>query len=822
MESGDVKYQKIILSNDRIIGHSNKKHVHSLEKLNCKSFSRAKDGKKMRREYDIPYGVEQPVVTTDFDKTNMQSTDDSNKDACNIFFNIPLGSVPVIPDRRRGPCNCIIEILLKRPFRSLPFARKLEIIRKGPPKPSINSLILYNSKMDLQKSFTRNCLIYENTPWMCGCIKYKKLYCWPCLLFSKFDNVWRTSGYSDYNSLDNAEKIHRMDNNHILSMRELNLFGVADRKLSSCHKILVNDYNDIVKHNRNILKYVITAICYLASGGINLYDSNEISIENSKINDGNYFNLMNIIAEYNNDLRTHINTRNMFLIFSSNLCNELVFCISEIILQEIKKEISETSFVSLILNEIAAVRLTNYMSFVIRYVDKKGCIKQRFLNFIELPSNDRGSYSFVKKCIIKIINELDCGKKLVAFNVDGGLFEIDKLSCLQLELRKKFTQVLFVDSYFGDLSASLSQSLCFIDDVKLFFASLSSFRDFFSSFGKKMESRDDFLKVSEDQWSSETGLITILYKSKKKLEDFFSSIIYHPKTWNLNTILMAYNLYMLLNDFHFNFYLALFYLILPVAKSLFHAIQKHILIDNHYCCAKIDGFNSYLLKLLENFDGFWTEICASNYSKRKSDDCIPDDVVNEPIPKYDKAIFYEYFKSIIGTVISNIVTRYNNLRKINFFSLLDVKRFKQFKTEFPVLYLNSLSNTYSSHFDLNRLKNELNVLYWDRMNINFDLFNLYNYFRRSNLDGVFPETCKLCELILTMPMLHPGDENITAFTRMKRYVKMETHTNLFPSLAILFIERLYLEQIKTKKDFEDSVINMFAMKNHKIKLIYKT
>jgi hypothetical protein len=66
--------------------------------------------------------------------------------------------------------HCVIEKLLQTPFSSL----------SNDDKPNVK---LHTKIKTCTQHF--NTSLYEAIPWLCGCDKLTKLFCWPCLLFSK-------------------------------------------------------------------------------------------------------------------------------------------------------------------------------------------------------------------------------------------------------------------------------------------------------------------------------------------------------------------------------------------------------------------------------------------------------------------------------------------------------------------------------------------------------------------------------------------------------------------------------------------------------------
>lgn len=83
----------------------------------------------------------------------------------------------------------IIQELQKKPFGSLRFEDKLLIVQNGRPCPSLKNL---SSKVkERGREYTRHFTVsnYDSHTWLCGSESLSKLFCWPCLLFSKSKNV---------------------------------------------------------------------------------------------------------------------------------------------------------------------------------------------------------------------------------------------------------------------------------------------------------------------------------------------------------------------------------------------------------------------------------------------------------------------------------------------------------------------------------------------------------------------------------------------------------------------------------------------------------
>jgi hypothetical protein len=84
--------------------------------------------------------------------------------------------------------HCMIEKLLQLPLSSLSYDDKLKILEKGTSKINLN----LHTKIKTCR-WHYNTSLHEAIPWLCGCDKLNKLFCWSCLLFSKEKRVFNST-----------------------------------------------------------------------------------------------------------------------------------------------------------------------------------------------------------------------------------------------------------------------------------------------------------------------------------------------------------------------------------------------------------------------------------------------------------------------------------------------------------------------------------------------------------------------------------------------------------------------------------------------------
>ncbi|GBP31719.1 Zinc finger MYM-type protein 1 [Eumeta japonica] len=102
---------------------------------------------------------------------------------------------------------------------------------------------------------------------------------------------------------------------------------------------------------------------------------------------------------------------------SSDIQNDLIKSIAQVIRDEIKSEINFAKFVSVIADETPDISHREQMSVIFRYLTKTG-IEERFVGFFRC-SLERGADQ-LSQSILEVIDQFNCKEKLVGQSYDGA------------------------------------------------------------------------------------------------------------------------------------------------------------------------------------------------------------------------------------------------------------------------------------------------------------------------------------------------------------------------------------------------------------------
>lgn len=201
----------------------------------------------------------------------------------------------------------------------------------------------------------------------------------------------------------------------------------------------------------------------------------------SSVNRGNYVELIYLMAQRDELLKTHLATSTIFTGLSGDIQNDLIQSISNVFLKQIENEIRDTPFVAIIMDETTDIVSKSQLSTVLRYVNTIDGyeVVERFLGFTDV-SEDRSAKA-LSEHVFSFISKYACEEKLIAQTYDGAAVMSGQHNGLQSLVRSKYENAIFVHCYAHKLNLVLKQSVEYIKDCKIFFSTLSGLSYFFQN-----------------------------------------------------------------------------------------------------------------------------------------------------------------------------------------------------------------------------------------------------------------------------------------------------------------------------------------------------
>ncbi|XP_065651225.1 uncharacterized protein LOC136079417 [Hydra vulgaris] len=197
---------------------------------------------------------------------------------------------------------------------------------------------------------------------------------------SKTCSQFTHDGFCDWKHADNRLISHETSKDHLNSVINL---AVRSRELGRINNELIKQSEDVKSYWRNIIKRLVSVITFVCERGLALRGKNEI-VGSSKI--GNYLGILELLAEYDNFLKQHIENHanrgsGHTNCLSSTICEELIEIMGNKVLNEIISRIKLSKYFSISLDLTPDEGHIDQLTLIFRYIEKDTPV-ERFLVFM--------------------------------------------------------------------------------------------------------------------------------------------------------------------------------------------------------------------------------------------------------------------------------------------------------------------------------------------------------------------------------------------------------------------------------------------------------
>ena len=285
--------------------------------------------------------------------------------------------------------------------------------------------------------------------WITYSISRNKLYCFACIFFqsSAKENSFTLTGFDNWNHAvgDKNKGLdhHASTSVHIQAMikwehYQSNQVTIQER-LNPYRSTLVND-------NRDYFHKIISYIKWFCLQEVALSGENENDDQSS--NRGNFRELLELEFQLHPQFKAQRESiMSQYSIhtdyLSKTIYNELISIMADEVRQNIYKEISETKFFSLIIDECKDFTKSEQLSICIRYC--YGSVpSERFLGFVHLSE---GSYTAkeIVTALKKIVDDLlSHGCLLVGLGADGASVMSGEIGGVQTLLKQIHPWLIYI------------------------------------------------------------------------------------------------------------------------------------------------------------------------------------------------------------------------------------------------------------------------------------------------------------------------------------------------------------------------------------------
>lgn len=662
--------------------------------------------------------------------------------------------------------------------------------------------------------------------YLCYSPGKKSLFCIPCRLFGDGSSKFGTEGFNDWSNVTKGLNSHENSSEHMNSRR---VFLTRSKKTGKIDAELQMQIQNEIDYWRNVLKRVIAVIKKLGSRGLPFRGKEEKFGSNKN---GNYMLALELVAEFDPFLATHIATRGNpgrggTSYLSSTICDEFISLVAKKVRNSVIAEVKNSKYYSIIVDSTPDISHVDQLSFVVRYVPVgKSDPVERFLRFI--PNVGHKSKDL---CDIIVVT-------LAAFNLElkdcrGQSYDnaANMSGCyagLQALIMEMNALAVYVPCAAHSLNLVGSSAVESIREAAIFFDYLEDFYNFLSCSTARWELLQENLergqkvvkRVTGTRWWSRYNACSAFTASFKRLINVLNDIennisekpINRRKAAGLKTNLSKFK----------SVFMTVFW---TAILERFNKISVHLQAVHTDLKGVIDDYESLIdfvtkLRSDQMFEEFINdakkltggdEEYEDENVRRRKRTLRPDETrENEVLLLGQQKLKIDIYFAILDKLKTELLSRCSSYKPIfeRFYFLLNiqdesvspedlVENAKKFQ-EFYKGDIEEVFPTECIHFRsyIVTVKNEEGL----------DDFKLLEFIQDRDLEDLFPNVTIALKVFLCMAITNcSAERSFSYLKRIKNYLRSTLSEDKLDNFAILCIEADLVNSL----DYED-VIDEFA------------
>ena len=354
-------------------------------------------------------------------------------------------------------------------------------VREGPLQPILRE---YKPQKFGNETFTRDFKAqwFKQYPWLSYSIDRKVGTCYVC---SKFMND-NTFTFCNWKKTERLTKHHQSEA-HSLAMTKWLEYRQMQRKSSSIISIIDDGHRNYVKRNREFLRVIIECLFYTAQQNIaqrgHEEDRSNLG-QRSDVNRGNFLELLHLRSKDIPWLEEKLNTQlqDHAQWTSPTIQNELLQIFADLIIELICKDVRESRWYGIIIDETSDISRDEQVSFCLSYL-ANGTKKEAFVGFHATKTTDgEALYKLVKE----VMNDL----QLELQNVVGECFDgASNMSGVNKGLSARMKEcsplAIYVHCYGHLLNLALQDTLTTVEPLRNTLGTIQSLYNFLEASPKR-------------------------------------------------------------------------------------------------------------------------------------------------------------------------------------------------------------------------------------------------------------------------------------------------------------------------------------------------
>jgi hypothetical protein len=304
-------------------------------------------------------------------------------------------------------------------------------------------------------------------------------YCFPCYLFSKKPSgragsvVFIVNGFKSWKKVKSGKECaflsHMGSGNKSAHSYNVTCYNNLKNKLAHIDTMMKRQSSEEVKNNRLRLKVTIDTIRWLAFQACAFRGHDESA---NSTNQGNFLEMVKLLAEYDDEVKAVVlsNAPGNAKYTSPTIQKEVLDIMAAKVQRLICDEIGEAKF-CLVVDESRDESRKEQMALVVRFVDKDGFIRERFLDIAHV--HDTSSATLKEEiCNLLSHHKLDV-QNIRGQGYDGASNMRGEWNGLQAKIMAECPYAYYVHCFAHQLQLALVAASKEVPEVQNFFDNLT-------------------------------------------------------------------------------------------------------------------------------------------------------------------------------------------------------------------------------------------------------------------------------------------------------------------------------------------------------------
>uniref|UniRef100_H3ACH6 TTF-type domain-containing protein n=1 Tax=Latimeria chalumnae TaxID=7897 RepID=H3ACH6_LATCH len=671
--------------------------------------------------------------------------------------------------------------------------------------------------------------------WLIYSPRLHRLFCFVCWLFA---DTWVDPKCGFSNLKKGVEKIEKHENSNVHRNAEKELLLTKHRFFQDktvCRTPESKEREQIQK-NRQILKRLIDAVLFLAQQGLAFRGHREYSCGSQ--NEGNYLELLKLLAKYDALLAQYIKTsKHKETYLSHHIQNDFIHALATEVLSAIKHEVQEAKFFSVIVDSTIEIGHVDQFSLSLRYVNATGQAVEHFITFHDLPESSVEDFFSILKSSLETVNINMAYCRGQAY--DGASTMSGNISGLQSGVKEVSPTALFVHCCAHNLNLVLMAAASCCTNAQLFFGTIESVYTFLTGslphlriLKDEQEKLDTVVHVlkkhSDTQWACRKRAVDAVVQSLPALHNALDRIVSggvpncKPKV-----VSDAQGLLSTIETFEFKFMLIFWRNVLNkiytlstfLQSSTFNLVTALNFLDT--CLSDVEALRSdESFSFFEDIAQQLAKECGTTVSfhekrAKKKKKFHDENLEDCPMKDAQQKFKVETYFCLLDVFSRQLKERFNDFRMVaSKFNALNPKTFDDKHAEINIDAIKDLALFYNNDINEEDLLEE----YISFRSVFKNIFStgtvlpmneVLSFLLANDMKKVFPNVCILYQIYMTLPVSSANAERSFSRSKLiKNYLRNSMSEERLSDLALLSIER----DLADKLDYE-KVIDVFAKQN---------